>query len=540
MQTIDYNRLLDKIYGCWYGKCLGGAAGAPYEGIKKLLDVEDFREMLNPDLPNDDLDIQLLWIDVLKNNGFELNSKILADAWLEKCWYPFSEYGYFMKNYERGIDPPYSGIINNSFFKEGMGCAIRSEIWAVIGAGNPDLAVRYAYLDATLDHSDNAVYAEQFLAAAEAYAFICDDVEEIINKAMEYIPSNSKLASIIKMVEKLWKSGETWQSARKKVLNCCGHPDFTNVVQNMGFIIISILYGAGDMSKTIEISLKCGYDTDCTCASSAAIIGVIKGFSNLGEVNKIINDRFVCGIDVELGTDSIFELSKLTAYLSVIAPNYSIDIINTPFNAKKSRRFLPNMVLPTQEGLNREMAKIKPVKWNVYGPYFEQLDLPMSPKYPSPHGEGSVLPDIVCMVNNQVFLEKEYIDESKMEFEKDDFAGCIHAYEDIVPIEDVIKTEGQLCCYAEAAFFSDEDKMIWIIIGNNDGFCVYVNNEKVIYRDEIRLWTPYNNFELVKLKKGENRIVLKLLRRTEKLVFSIGLRSYNGNHWHRSKWLTKY
>lgn len=36
MYSITYKEFLDKVYGCWYGKCLGGAAGAPVEGIKKL------------------------------------------------------------------------------------------------------------------------------------------------------------------------------------------------------------------------------------------------------------------------------------------------------------------------------------------------------------------------------------------------------------------------------------------------------------------------------------------------------------------------
>lgn len=53
-----------------------------------------------------------------------------------------------MKNYMRGIKPPYSGIINNPFFMEGMGCPIRSEIWGIINAGNPKQATEYAYIDA--------------------------------------------------------------------------------------------------------------------------------------------------------------------------------------------------------------------------------------------------------------------------------------------------------------------------------------------------------------------------------------------------------
>lgn len=45
MRSIEYSRFLDKVHGCWYGKCLGGAAGAPVEGLKKLLDVNDFEEI---------------------------------------------------------------------------------------------------------------------------------------------------------------------------------------------------------------------------------------------------------------------------------------------------------------------------------------------------------------------------------------------------------------------------------------------------------------------------------------------------------------
>mgnify|MGYP006864386121 CR=1 FL=1 len=57
-------------------------------------------------------------------------------------------------------------------------------------------------------------------------------------------------------------------------------------------------------------------------------------------------------------------------------------------------------------------------------------------------------------------------------------------------------------------------------------------------KDEIRVYTPYNNFCLADLKEGKNKITLKLLRRTESLKFSLGLRIYDGNHWHRSRWCT--
>jgi len=536
MYKIDYNKFLDKIHGCWYGKCLGGAAGAPVEGIKRLIEIEDFTEIFNPDLPNDDLDLQLLWLDVLKTKGTIINSCDLADAWVEKCWYPFSEYGYFLKNYIRGIKPPYSGIVNNSFFKEGMGCPIRSEIWGIISAGNPNLAMQYAYMDATLDHADNSVYAEQFLAVVESMAFFVSDINELVEIGMKYIPKESKLYRCFEAIIDMNKSGEDWKDARKMVLNRFSHPDFTNVVQNLGFVLIALLWGKADMKKTINIALKCGYDTDCTCASAASVVGIIKGYKVLGEeITGLINDYFICGVDVELKSNSIFDLAQETAKIAMETPNYEIEIANSPFTENRPKSFGGfRLEAATKEGLECARKSVKPIEWDIYGPYFDQLDLPINTDYPSPHGEGSVLPDLVCMVNNEVFMGKEYITD----FSKETPAGKAYCYEDFIETDQVLTMEGQMCCYARTKLYSMEAKKVWIIVGNTDGFRITVNGSNVLEKDEIRLWTPYNNFTLVDLKKGENEIVVKLLRRTEKLKFSIGFRNYDGCHWHRSRWCT--
>ncbi len=534
MYKIDYNVFVDKIHGCWYGKCLGGAAGAPVEGIKKIIEVSDFSEIFNPDLPNDDLDLQLLWIDVLKEKGTVINSCDLADAWVEKCWYPFSEYGYFLKNYMRGVKPPYSGIINNSFFKEGMGCPIRSEIWGIISAGNPKLASQYAYMDACLDHADNSVYAEQFLAACESMAFFEGDIMRLIDYGMKYIPNESKLHKCFDMIIDIYNSGEAWLAARKAVLNRFSHPDFTNVVQNLGFVLIALLWGNCDMRDTINIALRCGYDTDCTCASAASIVGIIKGYEGLGtEITDLINDYFICGVDVKRESNSIKYLAEETAEIALKTPNNEIEITGKEADRPKSFEGF-ELEYPTEEGLEKAKAVLKPIKWKIYGPFFDQLDQPINPDFPSPHGEGCILPDLVCMVNSEVFLDREYISD----FSKETPVCTLDAYEDFIDTDSVFTMEGQMCCYARTIINSPEDRKVWAVIGNTDGFALKINGEKVLEKDEIRLWTPYNNFTLIDLKKGANEIEVKLLRRCETVKFTMGFRIYDGNHWHKTRWHT--
>ena len=524
MRKIAYQTFLDKVHGCWYGKCLGGAAGAPVEGIKSIIEVRDFTEIFNPDLPNDDLDIQLLWLDVLERKGTNIDSCDLADAWVEKCWYPFSEYGYFLKNYMRGIKPPYSGMINNEFFKEGMGCPIRSEIWGIISVGNPELAAKYAYMDATLDHAGNSVYAEQFLAVIESMAFFEADPEKLIQIGLSFVPEESKLYQCVNEVLHMYRKND-WKYVRAEILRKYSHPDFTNVVQNLGFIVLALLGGNGDMRKTINIALQCGYDTDCTCASAASIVGIMKGYQGLSEeLKSLINDYFVIGIDVVRPSDSIRQLAKDSAAIALKTPNHKVMIEGMHCERPQDKM---QIVIASEEGYKEALYSTRPVVWEMYGPYFEAYKMPLAEKNPV-----FMRPDMVFVVNNQVEFDKCYWKES------DKPVCTIESYEDLIEVEKYVSMQGQMCVYLKTELTVEEDKDVWLLIGNTDGFKIWCNGQEILSRDEIRLYTPYNNFTMLHLKKGKNQLMLKLLRRTEQMKFAIGFRNYDGCHWHWSKWCT--
>ena len=134
------------------------------------------------------------------------------------------------------------------------------------------------------------------------------------------------------------------------------------------------------------------------------------------------------------------------------------------------------------------------------------------------------------MVNNEAFLDGEY--------EKGELLTEIRAYEDLIDVDGAITMQGQYACDVETFVVSETEKTVWFIVGNNDAFRITLNGEVVLEKDENRLWTPYNNFCLVKLKEGKNELSVRLLKRTETLKFSLGVREYNGSHWHRSKWCT--
>lgn len=50
---------------------------------------------------------------------------------------------------------------------------------------------------------------------------------------------------------------------------------------NGAYIVIGLLYGKGDYGATIDISTRCGYDSDCNPANAAGILGAMIGYDKI-------------------------------------------------------------------------------------------------------------------------------------------------------------------------------------------------------------------------------------------------------------------
>ncbi|GAA3404089.1 ADP-ribosylglycohydrolase family protein [Paenibacillus hodogayensis] len=275
----DYYRI---VYGGWLGKNIGGTLGAPVEGTKELLELTFYPKLPDGPLENDDLDLQLVWLHALEQYGPGLTASQLGQEWMEHVFFPFDEYGYALSNLRRGLLPPVAGWFNNPL-THCMGSPIRSEIWAMVAPGAPEVAARYAYADAIVDHAGGeGVYGEMFFAALESAIFMEKDRDRLIEIGMRCIPADCRTALALKDLLRWHKEGHSWTETRKLILEHHGDDNFTDAPQNIAFTILGWLYGES-FEDAILKSVNCGYDTDCTAATLGAILGMLLGPEGLPE-----------------------------------------------------------------------------------------------------------------------------------------------------------------------------------------------------------------------------------------------------------------
>ncbi|MCL1855888.1 MAG: ADP-ribosylglycohydrolase family protein [Clostridia bacterium] len=314
---LNFKTYKDKAMGCWAGKNIGGVLGAPFEGRRQVNDAEFYiQDLSKGPPPNDDLDLQIVWLAAVERYGRNVNASILGDYWLSYVIPNWVEYGTGKANLRAGLEPPLSGLIDNTY-KDSCGCFIRSEIWACLAPGLPQLAARYAYEDAIVDHQGEGMYGEVFCAAIQSAAFTESDPFKLVDIGLSYIPSESAVARCVKKALECYKGKVDLLEARKRIHNeapgtfgiqgCklsevktqgnegmeIGAPGF-DAPENVGFTIAGLLYGEGDFGKSIILANKCGEDTDCTCATLGALLGIISGASKLPEKwTKPLDDRIV-------------------------------------------------------------------------------------------------------------------------------------------------------------------------------------------------------------------------------------------------------
>jgi len=137
-------------------------------------------------------------------------------------------------------------------------------------------------------------YGGVFVAGMYSYAFIENDLSAIVNHGLAMIPKESTfyqcIADVIQWHQQYpndWK--KNWQLIEDKWGLDIGCPDGAfedfniDAKLNAAYVVLGILYGEGDLTKTLEVATRAGQDSDCNPATAGAILGTVIGYNNIPE-----------------------------------------------------------------------------------------------------------------------------------------------------------------------------------------------------------------------------------------------------------------
>ena len=91
---MKFSEYRDRVRACWLGKNIGGTLGGPLEGARGVFDITYYvHDISKGVLPNDDLDLQLVWLLAAEAAGRAVDSDVLGEYWLTHIPCDWSEYG---------------------------------------------------------------------------------------------------------------------------------------------------------------------------------------------------------------------------------------------------------------------------------------------------------------------------------------------------------------------------------------------------------------------------------------------------------------
>jgi ADP-ribosylglycohydrolase len=338
---------LERIYAGWLGKIIGIRLGAPVEGwtYEKIHNVYgeldhypvDYRDFA----ADDDSNGPLFFLRALEEGPpegggkFDLSPRAVGEALLNYA--PF-EHGFFWwggygvstehtayLNLRGGIPAPRSGSVeqNGSAVAEQIGGQIFIDTWGLVCPGNPARAADYAAKAAGVTHGGNGIYGGVFVAACIAQAFEERNIRALIEKGLSYIPADCEYSRVVRAVMGFHeKNPGNWRDCFAYIRVNWGYdryPGNCHIIPNSAVMILGLLYGEGDFSRTLTITNMCGWDTDCNAGNVGTIMGVICGLEGIDYEawRRPINDFLACsGV---LGSMNIMDIPYGALYIAKLA-----------------------------------------------------------------------------------------------------------------------------------------------------------------------------------------------------------------------------
>jgi len=245
----------------------------------------------------DDLYIEFMFLYSIMKNGLDVTAREIAEDWVRyldpnRIW--CANKGAY-QNFEKGIWPPRSGHPRNTIWGDAIDYQIEADLFGLISPGMPRVSNAWGDKVGHIMNYGDGVYAGMAMSAMYAEAFFESDPRKLAEYSLKAIPAESGYAKMVREVLDLHEQYPDWQDAWEKLEPKWGRKDGelvsgVYVPINGAYVYMGLLYGEGDFWKTMNISMRCGRDSDCNPSSCAGILGTVLGMKGIPEKWAILRD----------------------------------------------------------------------------------------------------------------------------------------------------------------------------------------------------------------------------------------------------------
>jgi len=339
---LSTTEIFERIYSGFVGKAIGVRLGAPveptiwsYERIRDTYgEVTEYLRDFKNFAADDDTNGPIYFIRALRDYGLGATAEEVGKTWLN---YAAEEHGMYWwggfgnstehtayQNLRAGIPAPQSGSItqNGTTVAEQIGGQIFIDSWGWVHPADPKTAAEASARAASVAHDGEGLNGARFCAAAIAHAFVAKNIEEVIETGLATIPADSLYAKVSRAVLRFHDSNRNdWRACRDMLTAEWGYdryPGVCHIIPNAGVLVMALIYGQGDLPRTVEIATMAGWDTDCNAGNAGAIVGTLQQVQpGWDKYRKPIND-FVVASGVT-GTINVVDIPSFARELTVLA-----------------------------------------------------------------------------------------------------------------------------------------------------------------------------------------------------------------------------
>jgi len=313
LYLTDY---VDRMEGAWLGQSVGVAMGTSTEFEWKGEIIPEtcegaqwkcFPSFWDPDWINrtfeqDDIYVEMTFLQSLCRYGLDVTPAQAGVDFAKTRYRLWCANLTGRNNVRKYICPPDSSHPSVNSCANDIDYQIEADYAGIISPGLPRRVNKLAQVFGRIMNYGDGLWAGEFMGAMYAEAFFETNNVKVVEAGLKAIPAESQYAEVVRdmlvwykeeQVEKRGGGGDwkgAWQKFFDKWVKAKGefkgddNPSplkFTNGAidarVNGAMVVLGLLWGNGDLLRTMEISTRGGYDSDCNPSSAAGVLGTMLG-----------------------------------------------------------------------------------------------------------------------------------------------------------------------------------------------------------------------------------------------------------------------